>query len=66
MSEISLENLESKVAFLEQHIEEQDKVILKVRGRLDQLIHEMEHLKSAIQESPSPRTGSDEERPPHY
>lgn len=58
---------EEKLAFLEKHIEEQDRVILELSRRLDRL---EKHLKLLATRVPQDTTGGGElpvdERPPHY
>ena len=59
---------EEKVAYLEKHIEEQDRVILELSRRLDRL---EKHLKLLAARVPTDATGGEEraagkERPPHY
>ncbi len=66
MSELQVNQLESKIAFLERHIEEQDRVILKMRGKLDKILLDIESLKTSVQHASEQNTGSDVERPPHY
>ncbi len=64
MSDSALQKLETKIAFLERHVEEQDRVILKLRKTLDALELEMEQIKANLQESGGSEPAN--ERPPHY
>jgi len=66
MSELQVNQLESKLAFLERHIEEQDKVILKMRGKLDKILLDLESLKTSVQHASEQNTDAGVERPPHY
>lgn len=66
MSELPAKELESKLAFLERHIEEQDKVILKMRGKLDKILLDLESLKSSVQHASEQNADTGIEKPPHY
>lgn len=66
MSGLPIEKLESKIAFLERHIEEQDKEILKMRENLDKILLDLESLKSSVQQSPEQNADPGTEKPPHY
>ncbi len=66
MSELSIERLESKITFLECHIEEQDRVILELRNLLDGTNKQVKELKEAIEGLESPQSDVPDERPPHY
>ncbi len=66
MNELTITKLESKIAFLERHIEEQDKVIFKMRGKIDQIVHDLESLKSSVTTPPQQSPEAGNERPPHY
>lgn len=66
MSDLKSDELESKIAFLERHIEEQDKVILKMEQRLDRVFEELENLRSSLQGAESPTSNPADEKPPHY
>lgn len=67
MKELDNKELESKIAFLERHIEEQDKVILKLSSDVQTIAKELLSLKESL---PSGSQGGNdlpvEERPPHY
>ena len=68
MSEIEsqerITGLEMKFSFLEEHVTQQDREILKLRSQIHKLVEEIERVKS--------ENGSDgisirgDERPPHY
>jgi SlyX protein len=62
-----VQRLEEKVAYLERHVTEQDKVMLELAEELAALRRELrawrERGTHAAGEAP---TGRDEERPPHY
>ncbi|MDQ8202515.1 SlyX family protein [Pelagicoccus sp. SDUM812003] len=68
MSNLSNEDFQIKLAFLERHLEEQDKTIYAMRGEIDKLQRKIVHLENRLEESN--RSDSDEfsadERPPHY
>ena len=66
MSELSIENLESKITFLEHHVEQQDRVILELRNLLDDTQKQIDALKEAMQGVEGPRTDAIDEKPPHY
>ncbi len=66
MSDLKSDELESKIAFLERHIEEQDKAILKMEQRLDRVFEELENLRSSLQGAESPASNPADEKPPHY
>lgn len=66
MSELPIERLESKVAFMERHIEQQDRVILELRNQLDETQNQIAALKEAMQDINAPQTDAIDERPPHY
>ena len=66
MSDLAIERLESKVAFMERHIEQQDLVILELRNLLDETQSQIEGLKEAIQGMNGPQTDVVDEKPPHY
>ena len=66
MSELSIERLESKITFLERHVEQQDRVILELRNLLDDTRKQIEVLKEAMEGVEAPQTDSIDERPPHY
>ena len=67
MNDLSKEELEIKIAFLERHAEEQDRVILNMENRIDRLQESIEALQARIKDLQEPAGGSsDPERPPHY
>ena len=57
-------DLEMKFSFLEEHVTQQDREILKLRSQIDKLVEETERLRA--------ENGGDgifvrgDERPPHY
>lgn len=61
-----LQELETKIAFLERHIEEQDRVILKLHQKVANIAQEFSQLKTALQASPSSSSEIPDEKPPHY
>ena len=66
MSDLSIERLESKITFLESHVEQQDRVILELRDLLDDTRKQIEALKEAMEGVGAPQTDAIDERPPHY
>jgi SlyX protein len=63
-----LARLEERLAWLERHVTEQDKVMLEQSRVLDRLVAELRRLREA---GGAPRSGAEEEgaggeRPPHY
>ena len=67
MSPEQIADLEIKIAFLERHIEEQDKVMMRLSNAVDALQKEMARIS---QNQRSQSSGSDaapaDEKPPHY
>jgi len=66
MSELSIDRLESKITFLERHVEQQDHVILELRNSLDDTRKQIDALKEAMAGVEGPQTDAIDERPPHY
>ncbi len=66
MSDLSKRELESKIAFLERHVEEQDRVILKLSQNLASLTEEIGNIKQAMQAAEQSLPGHPDEKPPHY
>ena len=67
MNKLQIESLESKIAFLERHVEEQDKVILSIRRIIDELQAEIGRLRAAINDEGGANNAlSNDEKPPHY
>ena len=66
MSELSIDRLESKITFLERHVEQQDHVILELRNSLDDTRKQIDALKEAMAGVEGPQTDATDERPPHY
>lgn len=67
MSDLPNNDLEIKLAFLERHIEEQDKVVYGLSKEIDTLKRELTRIGERIAQSNSdgPELSADE-RPPHY
>lgn len=61
-------HLEEKIAYLEHHVTEQDKVILGLVEDVGRLKRELRLLvaRLAAGGAPEPAEAPDEERPPHY
>ena len=66
MSELSIDRLESKITFLERHVEQQDRVILELRNLLDNTRKQIDALKEAMDDVETPQTDTIDEKPPHY
>ncbi len=66
MSELSIDRLESKITFLERHVEQQDRVILELRNLLDNTRKQIDALKEAMDDVEAPQTDTIDEKPPHY
>ena len=66
MSELSIDRLESKITFLERHVEQQDRVILELRNLLDNTRKQIDTLKKAMDDVGAPQTDTIDEKPPHY
>ena len=63
----SIRRLEEKIAYLERHVTEQDKVMLDMSHQLDRVVAELRLLRDRVasggggaQDAPT------DERPPHY
>ena len=67
MSDLSNQDLQIKLAFLERHIEEQDKVIHLLRNALDKLENRLRRIEERSSDN-TPGAGPTpaDERPPHY
>lgn len=67
MSESAIQDLQIKQAYLERHIEEQDRVIYGMQGELEKLRSELKKISDRTQSLGNP--GNDlpaDEKPPHY
>jgi SlyX protein len=64
----NLKRLEEKIAFLERHVTEQDKVMLELGDELARLRREVQSLRNRAPSGGSTAAPGDEaeERPPHY
>ena len=58
--------LEKKVSFQDNIIEELNQVVIEQQRRIDQLQRELQHLKEFITSGDLVRKPEDEEPPPHY
>jgi SlyX protein len=69
MSDVRLDRLEERLAWLERHVEEQDKVMLEQAETIDRLRAELRLLRDRTSapsgDNASPVSPADE-RPPHY
>lgn len=69
MSDARIERLEERLAWLERHVEEQDKVMLAQADQLDRLRAELRLLRERAAPGSGDGAGpgsSVDERPPHY
>lgn len=69
MSSERIDRLEERLAWLERHVEEQDKVVLALSDTVDRLRAELRLLRergSAGQGGAGDFTPLTEDRPPHY
>ncbi len=69
MSDARIERLEERLAWLERHVEEQDKVMLEQADHIDRLRAELRLLReraSSGQAAAGDFTEPTDERPPHY
>ena len=66
MNTESFQELKTKIAFLERHIEEQDRVIMKLHQKVETIVQEIGQLKTTLQQSSSSSSEIPDERPPHY
>ncbi len=65
MKDESLARLEERLAWLQRHVTEQDKVMLELAGEIDRLKKQVAELRSK-QANDAEDTPPDHERPPHY
>ena len=69
MSDARLDRLEERLAWLERHVEEQDKVMLAQAETIDRLRAELRLLRDRMVAQPADgldRPSPSDERPPHY
>ncbi|HEX2101525.1 MAG TPA: SlyX family protein [Candidatus Synoicihabitans sp.] len=68
MSEARLERLEERLAWIERHVVEQDKVMLAQADELQRLKRELAawRERAAAAEASRPESAPADERPPHY
>jgi uncharacterized coiled-coil protein SlyX len=67
----ALEDLQSRIAFLQKHVEAQDAEMYQLSKRVDNLVKVIKEQKAQIasiaeMNSDSPGEGTVDERPPHY
>ncbi len=65
MTNEPLARLEEKLAWLQRHVAEQDKVMLEMAGEIDRLKKQVAELRGKLPE-PADGPASADERPPHY
>lgn len=66
MSDARVERLEERLAWLERHVTEQDKVMLEQSRRLDRALAELRLLRERAAGGGVGPEAPSEERPPHY
>lgn len=67
MNDLTNQELEIKIGFLERHVEEQDKVILAMRKELGELRREIKRLEGKFGSIQSDNGElKTDEKPPHY
>ena len=66
MNPESFQDLETKIAFLERHIEEQDRVIMKLHQKVETIVQEIGQLKTTLQQASSSPSEIPDEKPPNY
>ena len=67
MNDLSRQNLEAKITFLERHVEQQDKEILRLSQELAIVAKELSALRGKVEDQAEPKNEpSPDERPPHY
>ncbi len=69
MSDARLDRLEERLAWLERHVEEQDKVMLEQAETIDRLRAELRLVRDRVTTQPGDgpdRSSPADDRPPHY
>jgi len=67
MNNLDIQNLETKIAFLERHVEEQDKEIFRLNRELAIVAKGLTDLRDKFDsQSETKKTSDENERPPHY
>ena len=67
MNNLDIQNLENKIAFLERHVEVQDKEMLRMNRELAKVAKELTDLRDRIDsQTDTKNEASEDERPPHY
>lgn len=68
MNHSNIQELETKISFIERHIEEQDRVILKLLQTIDTLEERIGKLEDNDEQSGGGQSNQamGHERPPHY
>lgn len=61
----SLQSLEEKTAYLEHHIEAQDRELLRLWNTIDKLRQDLQKLQSRV-ETGGPGEAPANDKPPHY
>ncbi len=65
MKDESLARLEERLAWLQRHVTEQDKVMLDLAGEVDRLKKQVAELRGKLADEAGDEPSADE-RPPHY
>jgi uncharacterized coiled-coil protein SlyX len=61
-----LATLETRYAFLERHVAEQDRAMLAMAERIDRLEARLRHMQERAEESGGAGSFPADEKPPHY
>ncbi|HEX9785610.1 MAG TPA: SlyX family protein [Opitutaceae bacterium] len=61
-----LTRLEERYTHLQQHVTEQDKVVLALTGDIDRLRREVAGFRDQLAAIPRPDEPAEDEQPPHY
>ncbi|MGH7997501.1 MAG: SlyX family protein [Opitutaceae bacterium] len=66
MSDPRLSDLESRFAWLERHVGEQDRAVLALSDELRRVREELRRLRARSSATPVENSDPETERPPHY
>jgi len=67
MNDFDIQNMEIKISYLERHVEEQDKEILRLNQEIALVAKELTRLKGKFESQQDSKNDAPvDERPPHY
>lgn len=67
MNDLDIRKLENKITFLERHVEEQDKEMLRMNSELAAVAKGLADLRDRIESRfEANKESSEDQRPPHY